>query len=228
MKEIKQKVRDLLLNNLSILGKPLAEKLIRYGYLIKSSYFYGDKSIRTFNQRDVMYRFLADSQGLESVPILYIEFGVYKGESLRWWLKANKDASSHFYGFDTFEGLPEDWGNIKKGTFSIGGNFPKIDDNRVHFVKGLFQDTLDEFLKQTQFSKRVIWNLDADLYSSTHYVLSRILPYLKKSDLIIFDEFFSFAHAATEYKAFLDLQEVSPFAYKPVCRATEQYVVEVL
>ena len=50
------------------------------------------------------------------------------------------------------QGLPEDWlqaeatpERFKKGTFSLDGQFPEVEDN-VILVKGLFADTLPPFL----------------------------------------------------------------------------------
>ena len=64
-------------------------------------------------------------------------------ESIECFAKLNTSPESRFYGFDTFEGLPEDYivssrTVLKKETFSTGGIFPQIDDSRVKFFKGLF------------------------------------------------------------------------------------------
>jgi hypothetical protein len=44
--------------------------------------------------------------------------------------------------------------------------------------------------------------MDADLYSSTLFVLTRLYPILKKDDIIIFDEFGVPTH---EFKAFTEI-----------------------
>lgn len=58
-------------------------------------------------------------------------------------MRINTCPDSRFFGFDTFEGLPEDWtaGNTRKGGFDVGGAVPDLPDPRVRFVKGLFQET---------------------------------------------------------------------------------------
>jgi hypothetical protein len=43
--------------------------------------------------------------------------------------------------------------------------------------------------------------MDADLYSATLYVLTTLAPFLKKGDIIFFDEFVVPTH---EFKAYLD------------------------
>src|SRR5262245_57682986 len=37
--------------------------------------------------------------------VLYLEFGVYRGESIRYWASHLKNPRSHLHGFDTFMGL---------------------------------------------------------------------------------------------------------------------------
>ncbi len=119
----------------------------------------------------------------------YLEFGVASGTSIKWWSSANKCENSKFYGFDTFVGLPEAWFHNKQGDFNQDGNFPQIQDDRVNFIKGLYQNTLFEFLKSTTLNRKKVIHLDADLYSSTLFVLSTLHPHLKKDDVIIFDDF---------------------------------------
>jgi hypothetical protein len=58
-------------------------------------------------KRNNMYKWVIDNEELTK-PINYIEFGVAAKYSFKWWLEQNKNAQSEFYGFDTFDGLPED------------------------------------------------------------------------------------------------------------------------
>ncbi|MBZ0099913.1 MAG: TylF/MycF family methyltransferase, partial [Taibaiella sp.] len=65
------------------------------------------------------------------------------------------------------------------------------DDTRASFIKGLFQDTFFNFLKTypPDLSVRKVIHMDADLYSSTLFILCSFAPYLADGDIILFDEF---------------------------------------
>jgi O-methyltransferase len=145
--------------------------------------------VRKYSNRENLYKHISDTEGLSAGKMHYIEFGVATGTAYKWWLRENKNPESSFHGFDTFEGLPEDWGGYKKGDMS--SNTPVVHDDRAFFYKGLFQDTLYQFLeayKSFAPAKKVI-HMDADLYSSTLFALTVLAPYLKSGDIIIFDEF---------------------------------------
>ena len=59
---------------------------------------------------------------------LHLEFGVYKGNSINHFAEASPDVT--WYGFNSFEGLPEAWTlGAKAGAFSIGGNLPPVRGN---------------------------------------------------------------------------------------------------
>lgn len=156
-----------------------------------------------YNKRYPMYKWVIENEKLTG-PINYMEFGVAAGHSFKWFLNENKHPESCFYGFDTFTGLPEDWGPYKKGYFSSNNQVPEINDERGKFYQGLFQQTLPGFIKEIDNSRRNVLMMDADLYSSTLYVLTSLAPFLKKGDIIFFDEFAVPTH---EYKAFLDFTQ---------------------
>ena len=128
-------------------------------------------------------------------PITYLEFGVFQGNSMRHWTELDKNPDSRFYGFDSFEGLPEDWkrfdGKIVKGHFDVAGKLPNIDDDRCSFVPGWFQQSLDGFLDDFKPTDQFVVHIDADLYSSALYVLTRLNGLLVPGTIVIFDEFSS-------------------------------------
>lgn len=190
----------------------LANLLIYAGYLIKLSAwaeknrprlwmndFYNGKV--KHKDREKLYAQYAEKKKLENCQLNYLEFGVGHGNSLRWWTNTNNHEASRFWAFDTYEGLPEKYGNYEVGTFSLEGKFPEIDDQRIHFIKGLFQDTLLKTISEIDFTGTTIIHIDADLYSAALYVLGILYPYLKKGDILIFDEFSVPGH---EFKAFDD------------------------
>ena len=154
--------------------------------------------------RSEFFQYL-NSDVLRDVPIDYLEFGVNSGRSIREWARLNTSPESRFIGFDTFEGLPEVWDRVR-GTFperhfDRKGQLPKIDDARVTFVKGLFQETLPGFLCTFTPRHRLVVHNDSDLYSSTLYLLTQLDPLLIPGAIVIFDEFFSSSH---EFQAFYD------------------------
>ncbi|MDP9040436.1 MAG: hypothetical protein M3N30_00540, partial [Bacteroidota bacterium] len=65
---------------------------------------------RDYPKRYTLYEAVADYYKLDRNEVVYLEFGVASGSSFFWWMKKNTHPGSVFRGFDTFEGLPEDWG----------------------------------------------------------------------------------------------------------------------
>jgi hypothetical protein len=137
--------------------------------------------------------------------VLYVEFGVAKGDTVRLWSKLLRNPKSALHGFDSFEGLPTSWpqgGGLVAGTFSRRGQIPIVDDPRVRFFKGWFGDTLCDY--DWPDHDRLIVNIDSDLYSSAVTVLDHARPYLKPGSLLYFDEF---NHRADELRAFDEFLE---------------------
>ena len=112
----------------------------------------------------------------------FYEFGVWRGESFRYLIKTFKKG----FGFDTFEGLPEDWHNMAVGSYSSDGNMPKIEGGE--FIAGKFADTLPTFFSESRPMAAII-NFDADLYSSTICALNYSRPVMDQHTILIFDEF---------------------------------------
>ena len=131
----------------------------------------------------------------------FLELGVFEGESIERWATINSDPESRFHGFDSFEGLPEDWGGTPKGHFDLGGNIPRTGDARISFHKGWFQDTLPGFVASMRSTPPLLIHIDCDLYSSTLYCLSQLQGVFDSGVIVIFDEFGSVLH---EYRAVKD------------------------
>jgi hypothetical protein len=149
------------------------------------------KNLKTFNKREEVWADLLKNFNLKRDNITYIEYGVYTGCSMKYFSAKINDCDSLFFGLDTFRGLPEDWNkNFKKGDFGVDGETPDIMDDRVFFIKGLFQDTNQDLLNKIKKIKigHLIVHYDADLYSSTLFALVQI-DSLKKPYFAIFDEF---------------------------------------
>jgi hypothetical protein len=156
---------------------------------------------------------------------LYLEFGVFEGRSMRWWSHHLTHAEARLVGFDSFEGLPEDWRpGFGTGRFATGEP-PKIDDDRISFEVGWFDDTLPKF--EIPEHDQLIINVDSDLYSSAVAVLTWAEPYLKAGVLIYFDEFHDRDH---EMRAFNELLARSSHEFRPlaIARGGVHWLFEVV
>lgn len=171
-------------------------------------------SVSSVSKED-LYKSVITEQNLDSTPITYLEFGVYRGASIKWWVENIANPSSTFCGFDTFTGLPERWRPTEpEGHFDAQGKVPDIPDTRCHFEVGLFQDTLPSFIKRTNLTNRLVINLDADLFTSTMFVLSSLAGHLKPGDIIFFDEF---SCPLDEFRAFEEFVRCFRVKFKLVC-----------
>jgi hypothetical protein len=166
---------------------------------LKFNDFYNRKV--KYEDRFKLHEFVINEE-IKDQAIDYLEFGVASGIAFKWWVDKNRNPESRFYGFDVFTGLPEDFGVMKKHHYDTEGQTPKIDDERVTFISGLFQDSLPGFLDTYKAYQRKVIHMDADLYSSTLFVLACVLPYLRKEDILIFDEFGVPTH---EFRAFTEI-----------------------
>ena len=121
--------------------------------------------------------------------------GVWNAASFKYLIKFLERG----YGFDTFEGLPEDWHNEKTGTYSANGIIPQIEGGV--FIKGKFEETLPIFFSQQRPLASII-NFDADLYTSTLCALKNSKPVIDSNTILIFDEFiYNDLWEEDEYKA---------------------------
>lgn len=194
---------------------PVPEWLRQASYLARFSRWFSERAVGAphFDDRLELYAHALGEMDLDE-PFDYLEFGVSKGVSLRWWSGMAGNAATRFYGFDTFEGLPEAYGNEPVGAFTAGGRTPDIDDERIEYVVGLFQDTLYDFLERFPGGRRKVLHLDADLYTATLFVLTRIAPLLDPGDILIFDELGSLRNPEHEFRAVEDFFLSFPVNYR--------------
>jgi hypothetical protein len=150
-----------------------------------------------------MFNFISNIPNLKTNPLKYVfenmklyhkpntlwlEFGVATGYTINYISQFTQDK---VYGFDSFEGLPEYWRDgFNKGFFNRDGILPPVNNNVV-LIKGWFNDTLDDFIKN-QNKKVSFIHIDCDLYSSTKYVLNTLKDYMDNNCVIVFDELVNF------------------------------------
>jgi|LSQX01.1.fsa_nt_gb hypothetical protein len=135
----------------------------------------------------------------------YLEFGCFGGYTMTWAYKAAMRCdmrSIKFYGFDSFEGLPDIQGvdaqypEFKQGEFSsTEKEFYKdlkrggVDISRVTTIAGWYDKTLNEELqKKLPVKEAAVILVDCDLYASTVPVLEFMTKYIVDGTVILFDD----------------------------------------
>src|SRR5450830_1106836 len=131
---------------------------------------------------------------------LVLEFGVRFGNSIHMLADLADLDGQAVHGFDSFEGLPDEWHHEPKGSYTTKGVIPEVPGN-VTLHAGWFDQTLPAFLAQHSGSVRFI-NVDCDIYSSTKTVLALLAPRIVAGTVIVFDEYIGNAHwREDEFKA---------------------------
>lgn len=160
----------------------------------------------------------------------YLELGVYKGKSINFFSKFLQKNNLKIYGFDSFEGLEENWTgthHLKNIAFNLKGNIPKTYSN-VEIIKGKIQDTLEDFCKKKLIKSKINFiHFDFDTFTPTDFSLKVLKKYLKKNTIILFDEIYGFPNWRDhEYKALIN--NLDENEYKFIAFSEKQAVIQIL
>jgi cytidyltransferase-like protein len=152
---------------------------------------------------------------------LILEFGVYQGRTINY--IALKFPNNTIYGFDSFEGLPEEWNDKNpKGIYTLNGNLPKVEKN-VELIKGWFNETLPSFINDHK-SPISLLHVDCDIYSSTACVLESLKDQIVDGTVVIFDEIWKYPnYKEHEIKAFAEFLLKYNFKYECIRTLKSRY-----
>lgn len=133
----------------------------------------------------------------------YYEFGIFKGYAF-WHAQntANRIGllNTRFFGFDSFEGLPEVTEEKKKDFYkgqyacsydSVVKNLDAqgVDWKRTTLVKGFFDQSLTLKIRaKHKMGKIAVGLIDCDIYHSTRDVLKFIEPMILDKTILMFDD----------------------------------------
>lgn len=175
---------------------------------------------------DTPRELMAHALGLVRLQGLVCEFGVNEGGTISFIGKRMKDRSVH--GFDSFEGLPEDWSGNKMsaGYFDRGGKLPKVPAN-VTLHAGWFNRSLPRFVAAHPGDAAFL-HVDCDLYSSTVDVFSAFADRIVPGTVLVFDEYFNYPNwQAHEHKAFREFVAAHDLDYRYVAYSVQQVAVVI-
>lgn len=157
-----------------------------------------------------------------------LEFGVFEAKSINYLSSRLKNWK--FIGFDSFEGLAEDWvgWHFSRGHFNLNGVLPDVSSN-VELVCGWFEETLPNFVCNNSVENVGFIHIDCDTYNSSKFVLSELIQLVRPGTLILFDEFHGFPNWMNhEYKAFTEVISENQIKFKFRAFSNMQALVEII
>ena len=156
---------------------------------------------------------------------LFLEFGTWKGESINILSKIMPDVT--FYGFDSFEGLPNTEGVWEKKRFNENGKMPKVNKN-VKLIKGYFDVTLPDFVKNHN-EKIAFLHIDSDIYSSAKTIFDNLYHLIEPGTIIEFDEYYYYiGWREHEYKAFQEFCKKYNVKYEYIATFLHRMSVKII
>jgi len=156
----------------------------------------------------------------------YYEFGVWEGQSLwaAYSFVVNEvgDTSMHFWGFDSFQGLPYTESVFNKGDYlcyleTVRRSLTDlgVDWNRIDLIPGWFEESLKSG-PTDKMRKAAVVLVDCDIYVSTVPVLEFVSHLLQAGTIVIFDEYTHLGMEQGERRAQLEFSERHPeWIFKP-------------
>ena len=188
------------LHEIKCIGWQHLGRFLTYTAAMETSKFITENMPKTKSFED-KFKLLEYALSFANKDGLFLEFGVFQGETINF---ISGKVCEDVYGFDSFEGLPEDWRTgFDKSVFTTEGCLPAVNEN-VKLVKGWFDQSLPSFLDIHKESCSFI-HVDCDLYSSTKCVFDLLKERIIPGTIIVFDEYFNYPGWQNgEHKAFLE------------------------
>lgn len=153
-----------------------------------------------------------------------LEFGVATGRTLNqfaYWLPDHV-----IYGFDGFQGLPEDWTSRMRRGFFARRHLPKVRRN-CELVVGWFNETLPGFVKRHPEPVALL-HVDCDLYSSTVTILKELRQQIQPGTVIVFDEYMNYpGWQQDEFRAWQEFVQQHQVSYEYIGRVSRHQKVAV-
>ncbi|MBM3256828.1 MAG: hypothetical protein FJY98_00655 [Candidatus Liptonbacteria bacterium] len=161
-------------------------------------------------------------------PWDYLEFGVFNGGSLSAMYEALRKggiSGVRLFGFDAFEGLPEESDKADAGVFEPGFyacSYPKLEEclrrrgiepTEINWVKGWYNETLNKGLESKYNLNPGPVFIDCDTYGSTKTVLDFLAPLITQPTIINLDDWRLYdldLKGEGEYRAFNEFLEANP------------------
>jgi hypothetical protein len=159
---------------------------------IESSAEFVERHIATamlFSDRQSILQLAGERAPKEGMAL---EFGVFEGRSIN--RLAGIMPDRHIFGFDSFEGLSEDWAGhdikARSGHFNQGGRMPAVAPN-VTLIKGWIDDTLPDFLSKND-GPIALLHIDTDTYTPCRSILTLCKERLISGSIVLFDDFLAY------------------------------------
>jgi hypothetical protein len=205
---IEAKLADAFLTGYHAASRTSADYALRH---MKSARLFRTPHLPARGDYPARYDLLGFALSRVTVPGLYLEFGVFDGDTIN---RIAPQVAGPVYGFDSFEGLPEDWFyNAVKGAFDLGGRRPWVAPN-VELVGGWFRDTVPGFLAAHP-GPVAFCHVDCDLYSSSKEVLDNLRGRVVPGTVIVFDEYFNYpGWEDGEYRAWSEFVRETGVSYR--------------
>jgi hypothetical protein len=155
---------------------------------------------------------------------LVLEFGVATGRTLNHFARVLSDKT--VYGFDGFDGLPEDWTSRMPKGFFARNNLPRVRKN-AQLVVGWFDQTLPGFVAE-HTEPVALLHVDSDLYSSAVTVLTTLQSQIVPGTVIVFDEYMNYpGWYMDEFRAWQEFVEENNVQYEYIGRVSRHQKVAV-
>jgi hypothetical protein len=191
---------------------------------LQESVQYARNYMRTAVGMESSREVLESALGQVTVRGHYLEFGVYKGGTIRF-IAERAGATQPVHGFDSFRGLQEAWSG-DRFAFDAHGSLPKV-PRSVVLHPGFFADTLPGWLQQHPGPVAFI-HIDSDLYESARAVLELLEDRIVPGTVIVFDEYFNYPNwQAHEFRAFQELVARCHIEYEYLGYARFQVSVKI-